>query len=1333
MPALFISHSSHDGAIAAEITASLKQLGYEEVFLDFDKETGIGAGADWEKTLYEKLSRCHALILILTPSWLASTWCRIELAQARALGKVILPIICQPLGQRYVLPEIQAVDVIDWKSDGLDRVEMRLRSITSELARGFKFDPHRPPYPGIHAFEAEDAAIYFGRDDESRAVIERLDARRTQGGARVFVIIGASGSGKSSLLKAGVLPQLDRRRREWIVLPAIRPEKTPLEMLAKSIAEHRGDAQGWRQYFEHLQKPDVIEYLRQLINDLRIGDAKNATVLLPIDQFEEVFTVTPAAESKLVVDLLTRALAADTGLPMMVLATGRSDVLEGLIEAGDLAQFTESYPLPLMPLNRVPRLVEGPAAVAGLVVDKGLPARIEQDVESPEALPLLAHTLWLLHQRGAATKRLSLTEYEALRSPDGKFNPIQNSVRLVADQAIGGPDPSEQSIAALRDAFVPHLVRVRLDDGKRLRQPSPLSEIPVSSHALIQTLTEARLLTTRAAEPEDEAKGDEAKAGDDKIIEVAHEALFKAWPILDQLLTEEHAFLIDLERIRTVYEVWRQAPQDQKDAALLQGLLLARARDWLMKYPRRFVGRDMEPVRAFIALSAQAEDAARKRAEEAAAKVRETERRLFQGAIVAAIIFFIAAAVAGWQYFQAESARATASNERAIAVAHEIYATSQAVADVNGECSVDLAVAAYDAAKLTAGMDLLPFETAVRDALGRSRVAATIPVNAQLNEPVSWRSDGSELSFVDGDGKLWLWTQGANAPHLLNDKISAFSAEWLPGGTQLVVLDTNGVETWDAATGTLLKSAPLQAGNWSRLRLDHAGEQGLAWSRTGGTALLDIATGKLQVLAPPTGVFRSYAWSPDGKQVALGADGGDTVWVVQLAEQKFFRMKNPETIASIAWSPDGSVIAVGLDSGRIWLWDPTNGDHVNTLDGHSNQVFGLDFSPDGKMLVSASWDQSLRIWDTQTWRSLQRLTGHTAGISTVRWSPVSTQIATTSADKTARLWFAETSQSPQTWLDTPGWVWNTGWNAGGTALAATADTEVVVRDKDGKVSRIASPTGRFAGGGWNASHSAYAFVDDKRVVVVNGATWAVIMDHPFDLQQPLAVALAPDDAGLVAVVSRSGVTVFAVPSGEERYTLPMITPALAFSTDRKRLALGPCNKDTIVLAEAATRKPTASLAGLDPDKATWGLAWSQDGRWLAAASDDATAHIWQLASPATPILLRGHIADVKGVAWNKAGDRIATASLDQSVRIWQMPSGRLLTVLNGHASGVRGVAWSSDEKMLATASEDGTARLFLTNFDQVLALARAQQKIGLTAAEYQACKSRIAQDTPTSK
>ena len=106
MPAIFISHSSLDGKIADDIKATLARLGFDRVFLDFDKETGIGAGENWEKRLYEELSRCHAVILALTPNWMASKWCFAELQQARALGKLIFPIVCAPLGERKVLTEI---------------------------------------------------------------------------------------------------------------------------------------------------------------------------------------------------------------------------------------------------------------------------------------------------------------------------------------------------------------------------------------------------------------------------------------------------------------------------------------------------------------------------------------------------------------------------------------------------------------------------------------------------------------------------------------------------------------------------------------------------------------------------------------------------------------------------------------------------------------------------------------------------------------------------------------------------------------------------------------------------------------------------------------------------------------------------------------------------------------------------------------------------------------------------------------------------------------------------------------------------------------------------
>jgi hypothetical protein len=318
-----------------------------------------------------------------------------------------------------------------------------------------------------------------------------------------------------------------------------------------------------------------------------------------------------------------------------------------LLETSELAPPTETIPLVPMPLDRVPRLIEGPATVASLIVERGLAERIMRDVESSEALPLLAYTLRLLHERCAHDKRLTLAAYQSLGDPGRGLNPVQNSVRLTADQAIAALKPSEVELAALRDAFVPHLVRLRLDDGRRVRQPAPLASLPREAERLIRALTEARLLTVRAEEGE-------------AIVEMAHEVLFAAWPTLAAWLGQEQVFLADIERIKGAYEAWSEAPLDRKPQALLQGLLLSNARDWLIKYPQRFIGREMETLRSFIATSGSAEDAARARSE-------RQRRHLFQIALAAAVIFFVAAVVTGWQYFRAEGARRVAAEQEGIA------------------------------------------------------------------------------------------------------------------------------------------------------------------------------------------------------------------------------------------------------------------------------------------------------------------------------------------------------------------------------------------------------------------------------------------------------------------------------------------------------------------------------------------------------------------------------------------------------------------------------------------------------------------------------------------
>jgi len=178
MARIFISHSSRDNEAADRMKAWLASQGFENAFLDKDKTTGIPPGADWERTLYREVEQSQAVVIIQTPDWLASKWCFAEFTQARALGKAIFPAIEAPTGETLISPDIQTLNLMSDRDGGLERLKRELVRIALDAQGGFKWDASRPPFPGLLAFQEEDAAVYFGRDDDIRRLIERLRTRR---------------------------------------------------------------------------------------------------------------------------------------------------------------------------------------------------------------------------------------------------------------------------------------------------------------------------------------------------------------------------------------------------------------------------------------------------------------------------------------------------------------------------------------------------------------------------------------------------------------------------------------------------------------------------------------------------------------------------------------------------------------------------------------------------------------------------------------------------------------------------------------------------------------------------------------------------------------------------------------------------------------------------------------------------------------------------------------------------------------------------------------------------------------------------------------------------
>ncbi|WP_040839192.1 TIR domain-containing protein [Thiothrix nivea] len=628
MAKIFISHSSQDKAEAVQLMQWLESKGFEFLFLDSDARHGIKAGSEWEKTLYHEIHRADAFIFLLSDHWISSQWCGFEFMQARALGKSIFPLRIQAGLQTSIASDIQHLDLTEDREEKLQRLLTGLTELTLNIQQRFVWDKERPPYPGMLAFEEADAPVFFGRDAEINRLRERLQQLRTQGGDSLLVMLAASGAGKSSLLKAGLLPRLRRDAQRWIVLDALRPEQEPLRKLAQVLLDVAGetDETAEASLYQQLQGEQALDALQQRIRQLRSrSQQREATLLLSIDQAEELFSTAPPAETTQLLQLLARAQAER--LPLLTLMALRSDYLEALQTVADKPPFS-LFALDPLPLERVSDLIRGPAAVVGLAVEDGLITAATHDAATADALPLLAFALRELYERFGADGDLTLDEYRRLGSDT--LNPLENAVQHKASEAIQPDRLGAEALQALRDAFIPHMVRVN-DAGDYARQPARWDDLSVRAQPLLDQLTNARLLVQRSDE-----RG--------KRVEVAHEALLRHWRLLNGWLREEHDFLLGKQQLEHSLRDWLQLPEAQRNKGLLQGIALERAREWLFANRAGLSAAEKDYIRH----SHQAEETKRKAEEQRRKKERQ---RLIGGVIMLAMV----AALAMWQAFSARA------------------------------------------------------------------------------------------------------------------------------------------------------------------------------------------------------------------------------------------------------------------------------------------------------------------------------------------------------------------------------------------------------------------------------------------------------------------------------------------------------------------------------------------------------------------------------------------------------------------------------------------------------------------------------------------------------
>ncbi len=1274
---VFISYNRRDTSAAEQIARALTERGLS-VFLD---RWTLQPGTAWTPALEAALAECGTVLVLVGPGGM-SDWQRSEsdLAldrQRRGDDVRVVPVIV-PGGD----PPLGFLRLNTWVDlrDGLDAPP--LLDVLAAIARGESrgVQPALCPYRGLRPYRFEDAAFFFGRDD---FVVQALAAVRAR---PVSVVVGASGAGKSSAIRAGLLPALVGDVREQWSFVVMRPGREPFHALAANLDSlldrTAGDAERLvraREIGEALASGRLT--VGAVVGDALARTAGDRSVLLLVDQWEELYT--QCGDAGVRERFIEAVLDAAHAGAIRLLLTVRGDFFDDVLATRRLADALEGGILSLAPMSRdeLRACIEQPAARVGLSFEAGLVERLLDDVEGGAgSLPLLAFVLAELweHRRGAA---LTHQAYDAMGG-------LQGALAQRAETEYAKLDDAERE--AVRNIMLEcvHIATGSVDARRRATRP----EIGEEAWPVVLTLADARLLVTSIDD-----------ATDIETVEVAHEALIRHWARLRSWVDEDREFLLWRQRLHHAVQE-HDRPGTGGDAALLRGGLLDEALRWSAARPDRLSERD----RAFIAASARR------------ARGQRIRRRV-NVLVLAGVAVGLIAASAAWL-------RAQNTNRRA----REARILDAAAG------AADPAVAALLIAELDADREPRSGASVARRIADRAIPLAVLDRSAgSAVTALAPSPDGARMLVAYEDGEILLWpADGGGAPQRAATAAAAvWDVSFDPSGALWLALDDTGAPHLGRAAGGD-EIRPWGNGHPGEVVfVRFAGPDDVVTVGADGTIRGWSVSGDAepQVIGRAPVPVTAVTLAPDGSHIATAS--GRIVEVRPLRGGPVLRLTgHADRITTIAFDARAGRVATASWDGTVRLYAPletgsgrevhastaaiwsiafdTDGTALTTagqagmacvieLDGAATPVCQdavgpvreASFQPGSGAIAYAGTAAFASLWSGRPGTGPIELRGHTGPVSFVRWTADGSRLATGSSDGTVRVWRGRGGGDPVLFRPpraeaAPFWAAAVDGSGQLVALAAESgvawlwrpaqDTAWPLRGHEQAVATLSFDprNDRLVTGAWDGTARVWS-VDGAHVAVIDGNRGAVRAAR-FSPAADLLVTGGDDGALRLARGPRFD-------SPRELYRHTGMVRDLVFLTDGS----------AVVSASADSTAASIDLGGrgqaivLRHRGAVRSVDASSDRPILVTASEDGTAVVWS-AEGDTALVLR-HDGPVFSARFDAAGVRIVTASADQTARVWDLTRGGEQTVLRGHRRDVRGARFSHDSRRVVTFSNDSTA------------------------------------------